>query len=79
MMSYFSYYSEILVGTYGSNIKALILLKKCAICVGCKSLKYDRTNILFCKLSTLKLKDIKKHLTGILMNKYHNFLKKHDF
>ena len=36
MMSYFSYCSEIWGGTYDSNIKALILLKKRAICVVCK-------------------------------------------
>ena len=63
MMSYFSYCSEIWGGTYDSNIKALILLKKHAICVVCKCSKYDHTNILFSKLSTLKIKDIIKYKT----------------
>ena len=41
----------------------------------CKCSKYDHTNILFSKLSTLKLKDIIKYKTGIVMYKaYHNFL-----
>ena len=66
-MSYFSYCSEIWRGTYDSNIKALILLQKRAIRVVCKCTKYDHTNILFSKLSTLKLKDIMKYKTGIVM------------
>ena len=75
MMSYFSYCSEILGGTYDSNIKELILLQKRAIRVVCKCSKYDHTNILFSKLSTLKLKDIIKYKTGIVMYKaYYNFL-----
>ena len=75
MMSYFSYCQEILGGTYDSNIKALILLIKRAIRVVCKCSKYDHTNILFSKLSTLKLKDIIKYKTGIVMYKvYHNCL-----
>ena len=75
MMSYFSYCSEILGGTYDSNIKALILLQKRAIRVVCKCSKYDHTNILFSKLSTLKLKDIIKYKTGIAMYRaYNNFL-----
>ena len=58
-----------------SNIKALILLQKLAIRVVCKCSKYDHTNILFSKLSTLKLKDIIKYKTGIVMYKaYHNIL-----
>ena len=62
-------------GTYDSNIKVLILLQKRAICVVCKCSMYDHTNILFSKLSTLKLKDIIKYKTGIGMHKaYHNFL-----
>ena len=74
MMSYFSYCLEIWGGTYDSNIKALILLQKCAICVVCKCSKYDHTNILFSKLSTLKLKDIIKYKTGIAMHKaYDNY------
>ena len=75
MMSYFSYCSEIWGGTYDSNIKALILLQKRAICVVCKCSKYDHTNILFSKLSILKLKDIIKYKTGIAMHRaYNNFL-----
>ena len=75
MMPYFSYCSEMWGGTYDSNIKALILLQKRAIHVVCKCSKYDHTNILFSKLSTLKLKDIIKYKTGIVMYKaYHNFL-----
>ena len=75
MMSYFSYCSEIWGGTHDSNIKALILLKKHAICVVCKCSKYDHTNILFSMLSTLKLKDIIKYNTGIVVYKaFHNFL-----
>ena len=75
MMPYFSYCSEIWGGTYDSNIKALILLQKHAIRVVCKCSKYDHTNILFSKLSTLKLKDIIKYKTVIVMYKaYHNFL-----
>ena len=75
MMSYFSYCSEIWGGTFDSNIKALILLQKRAIRVVFKCCKYDHTNILFSKLSTLKLKDIIKNKTGIVMYKaYHNFL-----
>ena len=74
-MLYFSYCSEILGGTYDSNIKALILPQKHATRVVCKCSKYDHTNILFSKLSTLKLKDIIKYKTGIVMHKaYHNFL-----
>ena len=74
MMSYFSYCSEIWGGTYDSNIKALILLRKRAIRVVCKCSKYDHTNILFSKLSTLKLKDIIKYKTGIVMYRaYYNF------
>ena len=60
MMPYFSYCSKILGGTYDSNIKALILLQIRAIRVVCKCSIYDNTNILFSKLSTLKLKDIMK-------------------
>ena len=75
MMSHFSYCSEIWGGTYDSNIKALILLQKRAIRVVCKCSKNYHTNILFSKLSTLKLKDIKKYKTGIVMYKaYYNFL-----
>ena len=75
MMSYFLYCSEILGGTYDSNIKTLILLQKFAIRVVCKCSKYDHANTLFSKLSTLKLKDIIKYKTGIVMYKaYHNFL-----
>ena len=74
-MSYFSYCSEIWGGTYDSNIKALILLQKRAIHVVCKCSKYDHTNIMFSKLSTLKLKDIIKYKTEIVMYRaYHNFL-----
>ena len=41
----------------------------------CKCSKYDHTNILVSKLSTLKLMDIIKYKTGIVMYKaYHNFL-----
>ena len=40
----------------------------------CKCSKYDYTDILFTKLSTLRLKDIIKYKTGIVMYKaYHNF------
>ena len=75
MMSYFSYCSEIKAGTYDSNIKALILLQKRAIRVVCKCSKYDHANILFSKLSTLKLKDIIKYKTGIVIHRAHyNFL-----
>ena len=75
MMPYFSYCSEILGGTYDSNIKALILHQKRAIRVVCKFSKYDHTNILFSKVSTLKLKDIIKYRTGIVMYRaYYNFL-----
>ena len=75
MMPYFLYCSEIWGGTYDSNIKALILLQKRAIRVVCKCSKYDHTNILFSKLSTLKLKDIIKYKIGIVIYKaYHNFL-----
>ena len=74
MMSYFSCCSEIWGGTYDSNIKALILLQKHAIHVVCKCSKYDHTNILFSNLSTLKLKDIIKYKTGIVMYRaYYNF------
>ena len=73
--TWFSYCSEIWGGTYDSNIKALILLKKRAIRVVCKCSKYDHTNILFSKLSTLKLEDIIKYKTGIVMYRaYHNIL-----
>ena len=75
MMSYFSCCSEILGGTYDSNIEALIVLQKRAIHVVCKCSKYDHANILFSKLSTLKLKDIIKYKTGIVMYRaYYNFL-----
>ena len=75
MVSYFSYCSEIWGGTYDSNIETLILLQKRAICVVCKCSRYDHTNILCSKLSTLKLKDIIKYKTGIVMHKaYHTFL-----
>ena len=75
MMSYFSYCSEILGGTYDSNIKALILLQKRAIRVVCKCSMYDHTNIMFSKSSTLKLKDIITHRTEIVMYKaYYKFL-----
>ena len=75
MMPYYSYCSESWGGTYDSKIKALILLQKHSICVVCKCSKYDHTNILLSKLSTLKLKDIIKYKTGIGMHKaYHNFL-----
>ena len=75
MMPYFSYCSEICGGTYDSNIKALILLQKRAIRVVCKCSKYDNTNILFSKLSTLKLKDIIKYKTGFVMYRAcYNFL-----
>ena len=54
---------------------ALILLQKRAIRVVCKCYKHDHTNILFSKLSTLKLKDIIKYKTGIVMYRaYYNFL-----
>ena len=56
-------------------IYILILLQKRAIRVVCKCSKYDHTNILFSKLSTLKLKDIIKYKTGIVMYRaYYNFL-----
>ena len=73
-MSYFSYCSEIWGGTYDSNIKVLVLLKKRAIRMVCKCSKYDQTNILFSKLSTSRLKDIIKYKTEILMHKTYNFL-----
>ena len=69
MMLYFSYCSEIWGGTYDSNIQALILLQKRAILVVCKCSKNDHANILFSKFSTLKLKDIMKYKTGIVMYK----------
>ena len=74
MMSYFSYCSEMWGGTYDSNIKALILHQKRAIQLVCKSSKYDHTNILFSKLSTLKLTDIKYNKEIIVYKACHNFL-----
>ena len=41
----------------------------------CKCSKYDHTNIFFSKLSTLKLKNIIKYKTEIVMYRaYYNFL-----
>ena len=40
----------------------------------CKCDKYDHTIILFSKLTTIKLRNIIKYKTGIVMHKaYHNF------
>ena len=41
----------------------------------CKCSKYDHANILLSKLSTLKVKDIMKYKTGIVLHEaYNNFL-----
>ena len=74
-LPYIMYYAEILGNSYSTSSKCLFMLQKRVIRLICGATRMDHTNMLFYDQHILKLPDVVKLKTAIIMFKaFHNLL-----
>ena len=72
---YIMYCAEVWGNTYATNVQWLVLLKKRVIRLFCGAKRLDHTNILFYNLRILKVPDLVKLKTAVILFKaFHYFL-----
>ena len=73
-MPYIMYCAEVLGNTYATNIHCLVLLQKRVIRLTCGAKRLDHTNLLFHNVHILKLPDLVKLKTAIIMFKAYRYI-----
>ena len=73
-MRYIMYCVEVWGNTYATNIHCLVLLRKRVIRLICGAKRLHRTNLLFHNVHILKLPDLVKLKTAIIMFKAYCYI-----
>ena len=73
-MPYIMYCAEVWGNTYATNIHCLVLLQKRVIRLTCGAKRLDHTNLLFHNVHILKLPDLVKLKTAIIMFKAYRYI-----
>ena len=73
-MPYIMYCAEVWGNTYATNIHCLVLLQKRVIRLTCGAKRLDHTNVLFHNVHILKLPDLVKLKTAIIMFKAYRYI-----
>ena len=73
-MPYIMYCAEVWGNTYATNIHCLVLLQKRVIRLICGAKRLDHTNVLFHNVHILKLPDLVKLKTTIIMFKAYRYI-----
>ena len=68
------YCAEAWSNTYATNIHCLVLLQKRVIRLICGAKRLDHTNLLFHNVHILKIPDVLKLKTGIIMFKAYHYI-----
>ena len=72
-MPYIMYCAEVWGNTYATNIHCLVLLQKRVIRLICGAKRLDHTNLLIHNVHILKIPDLVKLKTGIIMFKAYHY------
>jgi len=73
-MPYIMHCAEVWGNTYAANIHCLVLLQKRVIRLICGAKRLDYTNLLFHNVHILKIPDLVKLKTGIIMFKAYHYI-----
>ena len=73
-MPFIMYCAEVWGNTYATNIHCLVLLQKRVIRLICGAKRLDDTNVVFHNVNILKLQDIVKLKTAIIMVKAYRYM-----
>ena len=73
-MPYIMYCAEVWGNTYATHISCLVLLQKKVIRLICGAKRLDHTNLLFHNVYLLKIQDLVKLKTAIIMFKAYRYI-----